>query len=162
MPRPVKCRRIEGEPEVRYFKPQGVPLVELQDVRLALDEFEAVRLSDLEGMQQEDAAARMQISRQTFGNILTSARRKIADALVNGKALRIEGGVIRMKQREFVCQDCRNDWSVPHGTGGPGRCPKCGGLNLLRAAHDRGCARGTRGGGFGRRRSLGLCLRRSL
>jgi len=161
MPRPVKCRRIEGEPEVRYFKPQGVPLVELQDVRLALDEFEAVRLSDLEGMQQEDAAARMQISRQTFGNILTSARRKIADALVNGKALRIEGGVIRMKQREFVCQDCKNEWSVPHGTGRPGRYPKCGGLNLHRVAHDRGCARGTRGGGFRRRRRLGLCLGRS-
>jgi predicted DNA-binding protein (UPF0251 family) len=66
----------------------------LEEVNLALDELEAVRLADLEGLYQEDAAKKMNISRQTFGNIVNSAHKKIADALLNGKALKIEGGVV--------------------------------------------------------------------
>ena len=66
-----------------------------------MDELEAIRLADLEGMYQEDAASRMSVSRQTFGNILTSAHKKIADCLVNSKALKIEGGVIKMMERHI-------------------------------------------------------------
>ena len=92
MPRPFKCRRVCGTPGTDYFKPRGIPLSDLQEIGLTLDEFEAIRLADLEGLYQEDAAKKMDISRQTFGNIIASAHKKVADAIVNGKALKIEGG----------------------------------------------------------------------
>ena len=92
MPRPFKCRRVCGTPGADYFKPRGIPLSDLQEIGLTIDEFEAIRLADLEGLYQEDAAKKMGISRQTFGNIITTAHKKIGDAIVNGKALRIEGG----------------------------------------------------------------------
>ena len=91
MPRPFKCRRVCGTPGTDYFKPRGIPLSDLQEIGLTLDEFEAIRLADLEGLYQEDAAKKMDISRQTFGNIIASAHKKIADAIVNGKALKIAG-----------------------------------------------------------------------
>lgn len=90
MPRPIKCRHVRGTPGTDYFKPRGIPLSDLQEVGLTLCEFEAIRLADLEGLYQEDAAKKMAISRQTFGNIIATAHKKIADALVNGKALKIE------------------------------------------------------------------------
>lgn len=93
MSRPCKCRIIEGSPTVSYFKPRAVPLCELAEVELSLDEFEALRLADLEGLYQEKAAGRMGISRQTFANIVRSARRKVAGALVQGKALKIMGAL---------------------------------------------------------------------
>lgn len=89
MARPIKCRRISCTPAARYFKPVGIPLRELDEIVLGLDELEAMRLADLEGLYQVDAAEKMDISRQTIGNILNSAHRKLADALLNGKALRI-------------------------------------------------------------------------
>ena len=79
-------------PEVTFFKPAGIPLRELGQVRLTVEEAEAIRLKELEGLEQEAGAARMNISRPTFQRILASARQKIADALLNGKAVRIEGG----------------------------------------------------------------------
>jgi len=81
-------------PDNNYFKPRGVPTVDLEEVVLSLDEFEAVRLADYEQLYQEEAAVKMNISRQTFGRIINEARRKIADILVNAKALKIEGGKI--------------------------------------------------------------------
>lgn len=94
MPRPCKCRRVCGNPKADYFKPRGISIDALEEVGLTIDEFEAIRLADLEGLYQEDAAKKMNISRQTFGNIIESAHRKIADTIVNAKALKIEGGVI--------------------------------------------------------------------
>ncbi|MDX9713800.1 MAG: DUF134 domain-containing protein [Dissulfurispiraceae bacterium] len=90
MPRPRKFRHIGCSPESEYFKPRGIPLTDLEEVTLSMDEFEAVRLADLERLYHEDAAGRMKISRQTFGRILEAAHKKIADALINGKALKIE------------------------------------------------------------------------
>ena len=95
MPRPCRCRRIRCNPDVNYFKPRGIPLDMLEDVNLALDELEAIRLADWDGLYQEDAAKKMNISRQTFGNIINSAHKKIADVLLNAKALKIEGGVVK-------------------------------------------------------------------
>lgn len=89
MTRPCKCRHIEGTPRATYFKPRAVPLCELEEVEFSLEEFEALRLADFEGLYQEDAAGRMGISRQTFANIVRCARRKVADVLVHGKALKI-------------------------------------------------------------------------
>lgn len=87
MPRPIKQRCVRCEPVSDYFKPRGVPLTELAEVRLEPDELEAVRLADLEGLYQADVALKMGVSRQTVGNILARAHRKIADALLNGHAL---------------------------------------------------------------------------
>ena len=92
MPRPFKCRRVCGTPGTDYFKPRGIPLSDLQEIGLTIAEFEAIRLADLEELYQEDAAKKMDISRQTFGNIIAAAHKKIADAIVNGQALKIEGG----------------------------------------------------------------------
>jgi predicted DNA-binding protein (UPF0251 family) len=90
--RPKKIRWVKCLPGERCFKPRCRPLNKLEVVSLSLDEFEAIRLSCLEGLKQEKAAKLMKISRPTFSRIETSAHRKIADALVNIKAIRIEGG----------------------------------------------------------------------
>lgn len=92
MTRPKKCRKVCFQPGVDYFKPAGIPLRFLSEVCLSLDEVESIRLKDLEGMDQKQCAGHMNISRSTFQRILTSARKKIADALLNGKAVRITGG----------------------------------------------------------------------
>ncbi|MGD9642746.1 MAG: DUF134 domain-containing protein [Elusimicrobiales bacterium] len=92
MTRPYKCRKVTAEPRAYYFKPRAVPLTELEEVTLRLDEFQALKYSDVDGKEQAEAAAAMRISRQTFGNILASARGKVASAVVNGKALKIDKG----------------------------------------------------------------------
>jgi predicted DNA-binding protein (UPF0251 family) len=89
MVRPIKPRRIQFDPKAVYFKPRAVPLSMLEEVELSLDEIEALRLCDLEGLDQVEAAKRMKISQTTIYRILTSARKKIADALINGKAIKI-------------------------------------------------------------------------
>ena len=90
MARPLKCRQISCNPATNYFKPAGIPLRDLEEVVLKMDEIEAMRLTDLEGRYQLDAAEQMGVSRQTIGNILNSAHANVADALLNGKALRID------------------------------------------------------------------------
>lgn len=89
MVRPLKCRMIGFSPTATYFKPRGVAMCVLDEVSLELDEMEALRLADLDGLYQADAALRMGISRQTFANIVARARHKVADALIHGKALKI-------------------------------------------------------------------------
>jgi predicted DNA-binding protein (UPF0251 family) len=86
-------------PAVSIFKPIGIPVTELEEIVMTLDEFEAIRLADLEGLYQEQAAEKMKISRPTFSRIVDAARRKVADALVHGRALRIEGGPIQQGAR---------------------------------------------------------------
>jgi len=111
---------------VSAFKPAGVPGHDLAEVTLSLDELEATRLADLEGLYQEEAARLMEVSRQTFGNIVAAARRKLADCVVNGKLLRIQGGAVRLAgPRAFACESCRRHWSLPFGTGRPEACPGC-------------------------------------
>lgn len=94
--RPKKTRWIKCLPGERCFRPQCHPLSKLEGVYLTLDEFEAIRLSCLEEMKQEDAAKLMKVSRPTFSRIETSAHKKIADAIVNIKAIRIEGGCCKV------------------------------------------------------------------
>ena len=94
MTRPMKCRKIQHAPCSTCFKPAGVRSCDLEEVLLSLDEFEALRLADLEGLYQEAAAEWLGVSRQTFGNILKSAHAKVSDCLVNAKKLKIEGGVV--------------------------------------------------------------------
>jgi predicted DNA-binding protein (UPF0251 family) len=161
MSRPVCCRRVSAQPASTFFKPRGIPLSLLETITLAVDEYEALRLADLEGLYQEDAADQMGISRPTFGRIVESARKKIAEALVNGKALEIKGGEIEMvSQREFVCSDCQHKWAIPYGTGRPAPCPQCQSRNIHRAPEDRGGPRRGKPGpgeGRGRRMQHGRC-----
>lgn len=111
MVRPRKCRRVNFEPEITYFKPQGVPLRKLEEVVLTKDELECLRLSELENLSQLQSAELMEIHQSTFQRTLTRAREKISDALVNGKAIKIHGGEI-----------------MPNGdrTGPQGKGPKTG------------------------------------
>jgi len=101
MSRPPKCRRVAFIPDVTYFKPAGIPLRVLEEVRLSVEEAEAVRLKDLENLEQEQGAERMNISRPTFQRVLESARQKIADALLHGKAIKIDGGNFEMEMHRF-------------------------------------------------------------
>lgn len=150
MARPRCCRSIDALPKVTHFKPQGVPLRTLEVVQLAVEELEALRLADLEGLYHEAAAERMNVSRATFGRIVAEARRKVAEALVSGKALRIEGGDFEMpettetRMRTFVCDDCAHAWQLACGTGHPEACPSCAGLNIHRSAGEagKGCGHG--------------------
>jgi len=87
--RPRKCRRVRCEVTADYFKPRGIPLSNLEEVVLAIDELEAIRLADVEGLYHEDAAAKMGVSRATFGRTLELARKKIAGCILGGKAIRI-------------------------------------------------------------------------
>lgn len=124
MSRPRCCRRIDGLPACKMFKPAGLRLDALEEVRLSLEEYEAIRLADHEGLYQEDAAARMRVSRQTFGRTIEQARTKVARALVFGLALRIEA---RDEKEAAWAQDC----AAPHAprpacADDESRCPRCG------------------------------------
>jgi predicted DNA-binding protein (UPF0251 family) len=134
--RPRCPRRIEREPEVTYFKPRGIPLRQLGVVIIQFEELEAIRLTDIEEMKQEHAAQVMGVSRRAFWEDLQSARRKIAEALVEGKAIRIEGGSYKVESRRHKCQNCENEWEEPYGTGKPIRCPKCGCTNICKDSDD--------------------------
>jgi uncharacterized protein len=90
MPRPCIKRRIRGKPRSNYFKPAGIRLIELEEVILELPEFEAVRLIDFENVDQKEAGKKMGVSQPTLSRLLKSARKKISEAIINGKAIRIE------------------------------------------------------------------------
>jgi predicted DNA-binding protein (UPF0251 family) len=123
---------------VTAFKPAGVPTRKLESVPLQRDELEALRLADLDGVYHAEAAAQMEISRQTFGRLVAQARRKVADALMNGKALLIADGPVveRSPLRHFACQACGRRFSEPLGTGRPGACPSCGATDFHRTTPD--------------------------
>ncbi|TFG48537.1 MAG: DUF134 domain-containing protein [Gemmatimonadales bacterium] len=106
------------------FKPAGIPARALDEVVMTLDEFEALRLADPEGQYQEQAAERMGVSRSTFGRILDSARRKVAEVLIGGKALRIEGGPVHLEpQGRFRCRRCALLWEGMVREAA--ECPRC-------------------------------------
>ncbi|MBN1611927.1 MAG: DUF134 domain-containing protein [Polyangiaceae bacterium] len=110
MPRPHKPRSVGHPPSVTYFKPRGVPMADLVEAVLALDELEALRLVDLEGLSHEQAADRMGVSRGTVGRLLERGRRVVVDALLHGKSLRMEGGPVvpegRRVRRARCCRWC--------------------------------------------------------
>ncbi len=127
MVRPQKDRMVAYNPEISYFKPRGIPMMRLEEVRLTVDEREAIRLSDLLGMSHEDAGQRMGVSRATFGRIIQHARGVVADALINGKAINVGGGNYRIvdHNRIFRCKNCEHVWEEAKGTGRPRHCPAC-------------------------------------
>ncbi len=139
--RPRRCRRIKGNPDCTYFKPEKT--ISKEEINLTLEELEAIRLKDHEELEQTKAAEKMNISQPTFHRILQEARKKIADALVNARPLRIYGGANKMAMRKFRCYACEHKWEVPYGTGRPDKCPKCNSINIHRSEEDRGFGRGT-------------------
>jgi len=96
--RPQKCRFVKNSPQVNYYKPRGIPMSQLDEIILTVDELEAIRLADSRQLYQEDAAKKMGISRQTFGRIIASARKKISDGIIYGKAIKIDGGNYNLKE----------------------------------------------------------------
>ena len=122
MPRPCCLRHVNHAPAAVYFKPAGVPACTLEQVTLTLDEVEALRLADLQGLYQEAAGKEMQVSRATFARIVEVARKKVADALIHGKALRLAGGTIIVKgEPDLPARNGTGPNRAEHGTGGA-RC----------------------------------------
>ena len=136
MPRPRKLKLIHFEPGVTYFKPQAVPLSQLQEIELTLDELEALRLYNIEKLSQIDAAERMHIHQSTFQRTLARASEKVTNALVNGKAIKIHGGEYKMpggdgtgplgQGRGRGYGRGRMGGPFAAGPGGICKCPKCG------------------------------------
>jgi len=126
-------RRVDFLPQVTYFKPAGIPLLHLQEVRPSIEEAEAIRLKDVEGLEQDECAQRMRVSRPTFARILLLARQKLADALLNGKAIRIEGGNYELAVRRFRCGN-GHEWELPFEVmidQPPALCPTCNTAEIM-------------------------------
>lgn len=146
MVRPRKSRIVDFKPEITYFKPKGVPLNTLQEVEITFDELEAIRLTNIEKLNQSEASIKMGIHQSTFQRTLNNAREKIANALVNGKAMKIHGGEYKMNlnlrgrgrmggplaagpEGNCVCPNCGH--KEKHERGIPcnkKKCPECGNL----------------------------------
>jgi len=126
MARPHTCRRVGPGPAASLFRPAGAPRPGLEEIQLSLDEFEAIRLADGEGLYQEQAAERMGISRATFGRIVEAAHRKVAEALTAGRPLRIEGGPVHPEHgHRLRCRSCTLEWSVETARARRQICPRC-------------------------------------
>lgn len=128
MARPQCQRRIAGRPRVQVFKPRGVPMQELVEVHLCADAWEALRLCDHEGLEQEAAAERMGVSRPTVSRILERARKAVARVLVEGCSLVIDVPADAVQ----VCDSCRGSWPGPASLT---RCPTCGSCAMHLLVH---------------------------
>ena len=136
MSRPVKCRRVNFLPDVKYFKPAGIPMHKIEEMCLSIEEVEAIRLKDLEGLEQAEGAKMMNISRPTFHRVLNSAHQKIAEALFSGKAIKIGGGNFEVPPCHFNCIN-GHQWDVSFKAGEkelPHICPICQTTDI-RCAH---------------------------
>jgi len=131
--RPVKLRCVAQLPTAALFRPVGLAANVLQQVCLSVEEIESIRLKDFEGLEQESCAQRMHISRPTFHRIVGSARKKLADALINGKAIQVKGGNFGLPQSRFKCNNDGYEWNVPFETlanGYPLSCPMCSSADI--------------------------------
>jgi len=130
MPRRKRHRLVTKEPPVSVYKPAGIPAMELEEILITIDEFEALRLADFEGLSQRDASTAMQISQPTFNRVLSSARHKVASGLVQGFVLRIEGGRYRLADGTGIleCIDCGA--SVDMSSENKSSCHACGSTRL--------------------------------
>ncbi|MBN2134267.1 MAG: DUF134 domain-containing protein [Acidobacteria bacterium] len=133
MPRPKSKRRVLSLPRYSYFLPLGTPTDTLQEIKLTIDELEAIRLKDYEGLYQKEAAKKMNVSRQTFGRILESARKKIAEALLKGTTITIKGGRYNLPAMTVLhCEYCGHEITVREEGLESTTCPSCGkkGFNI--------------------------------
>ena len=133
MPRPKKERKVHKPPIYTRFKPTGIAAKDLKDLTLSLDEYEAIRLADFYGMQQEEAAEEMEISRPTFTRLIEAARKKMADFLINGKVLNLDGGNIHFKNNVIKCEDCGHMFTTSFHSNII-NCPNCESTNITNLA----------------------------
>jgi predicted DNA-binding protein (UPF0251 family) len=133
MPRPESDRIIHEPPLFTEFKPIGIPGRNLEQIKLTLDEFEALRLADYVGLSHEEAADQLEISRSTFTRLIRKARKKVADFMFLGKILTISGGNVHFKNNIIRCLDCGHVFRVGIDTR-VRKCPECHSNNLLNAA----------------------------
>ncbi len=130
IPRKKLHRRVHQEPPVSVFKPAGIPARDLDEILITVDEFEAIRLADFEGMSQREASVTMQISQPTFNRVLSSARSKIAKGLVQGDVLRIEGGRYLLEDGTGVLLCVACGYTLDMKSDDRSSCPKCNSTNL--------------------------------
>ena len=133
MPRPKKNKMVSSPPLYSGFKPVGIRRDMLQDINLEIDEYEAIRLSDYEGLDNADAAAEMEISRSTFSRLIEKARTKMATFIIEGRMLQIVGGKIHFRDNVLKCQGCGHIINIDIGTRFS-KCPECGSDQLLNMA----------------------------
>jgi predicted DNA-binding protein (UPF0251 family)/DNA-directed RNA polymerase subunit RPC12/RpoP len=141
--RPTKWRKIDNFPAVQNFVPSEADVSGYVENILKIEELEAIRLKDLEGMEQEECANNMQVSRPTFQRILISAREKIADSLINGKAIRIEGGNFTRNICAVKCLDCGKEWAESYENlekikNEEYTCPNCNSKKVICEQHQKG------------------------
>ncbi len=156
MSRPKKNRIVFEPPIFTEFKPVGIANKLLDRVVLTLDEYEAFRLTDYLGMSHEEAAEEMEISRSTFTRLIEKTRKKIAELIVNGKSLAIDGGNIHFRNNIFRCYDCGYMFKTNISNSFI-ECPNCHSKNLINLAggfgHGKCCnVQYNRGGNHARRR----------
>ncbi len=134
--RPKKWRKIEKIPSIFCFVPSEDKIESIPGNILKIEELEAIRLKDLEGLEQEECAEKMEVSRPTFQRILLSAREKIADSLVNGKTVHIEGGNFTQNICKVQCIDCDKEWmesleNLESIRSEDYHCPVCGSTKIV-------------------------------
>ncbi len=130
MPRPTKWRKVEFIPNIQSFMPLDTQSDIIEENVLKIEEIEAIRLKDAEKLEQEECAEKMEVSRQTFQRILKNAREKIADSIINGKAIRIEGGNFTRNICPVKCLECGKEWKESYENfekiiNGLYKCPDC-------------------------------------
>lgn len=133
MARPKIERIVNNPPLFTEFKPRGVSIRFIEEVKLTLDEYEAFRLSDYNGLSQEEAAEEMEISRPTFTRLIEKARKKIADFIVNGKLLNIDGGNIHFRKNIIKCENCGHMFIINFDATFV-KCPECSSNKLFNLA----------------------------
>lgn len=141
MSRPEKCRRVEYFPRHTYFVPLNTNSSIFDEVVLKIEELEAMRLKDIEKLNQEECAERMNISRQTFQIIISNAREKVTLALTQGNAIHITGGNYVINKCELKCTTCGEIFKL--GINDDKLiCPKCGGSEIICIKREKGCHKG--------------------
>lgn len=133
MPRPQNNRIVHEPPHFNAFKPIGIKVSDIEQIQLSLDEFEAVRLADSMGLSHEEAAEEMEISRSTFTRLIEKARKSIADFIIDGKLLTIEGGNVHFRTNTLRCQKCGHMFKTNFNDI-ISECPVCHSENLLNLA----------------------------
>ena len=133
MPRPENKRIVHVPPLFTEFKPLGISDNSLENLIVSLDEFEAIRLADYIGLSHEVAAEEMGISRSTFSRLIERARKKLADFIVQGRAISIDGGSVHFKNNIIKCESCGNMFVIKIEQDVP-ECPKCHSVHLTNMA----------------------------
>jgi predicted DNA-binding protein (UPF0251 family) len=149
-----KCRMVLNPPNHRVFKPTGIPGHQLEMITLSIDEYEAIRLADYEGLDQLEASERMGISRPTFTRLIEKARKNLASFIIERKALTIEGGNVHFKQDIAECSKCGTRLRVEFENRKP-ECPKCGSDELISIAEQYGHGRCCRNRGGNQEKTPG-------